>query len=77
MCLILALLQLSSLGAFAINTSTSMGERMGLVVTLLLAVVAFQFSINDKLPVVSFLTNIDVYMLGTKYYMQSAFFVFA
>lgn len=72
--LILAILSFASLWSFSIDLEF-IGERLAFVVTLILSIVAFQFTINDSLPIVSFLTFFDKYIL-CMFAVLILFFVF-
>jgi len=60
--LVLAFLSLGSLSSFAVNWDT-VEDRLSIDFTILLTVVAFQYVVNGSLPVLPFLTIIDLYIL--------------
>eukprot|EP01083_Nonionella_stella_P065321 171045_1 len=68
--LILAALSLSSLTAYAVDVD-EVADRLGIDFTLLLTIVAFQQTVTDSLPVLSFVTVMD------KFVLVSIGFVFA
>lgn len=55
------LLAYSSVCAFALNPVGDLGDRIGFLITLILAAVAFQFIVSQYLPNVSYLTFLDKY----------------
>ena len=60
--LILAALSLSSLTAYAVDVG-DIADRLGIDFTLLLTVVAFQQTVTDSLPVLPFVTIMDLFVL--------------
>ncbi len=60
--LILAALSLSSLTAYAVDVG-DVADRLGIDFTLLLTVVAFQQTVTDSLPVLPFVTVMDLFVL--------------
>jgi len=63
--LVLAFLSLGSLSSFSVNVD-SVEDRLGIDFTILLTVVAFQYVVNGSLPVLPFLTIIDLYILSAQ-----------
>jgi len=59
-----------SLSAFYLDFD-QLGERLGLILTLLLTSVAFSIVIGDKLPNVAYLTFIDKYILASYIFLIS------
>lgn len=55
------LLAYTSVCAFALNPVDGLGDRIGFLITLILAAVAFQFIVSQYLPNVSYLTLLDKY----------------
>merc|ERR1712137_1454850 len=47
------------------DPSDSLSDRFEVLFTLLLAVTAFQYTINSELPSLSYLTLMDIYVLFT------------
>ena len=60
--LILAALSLSSLTSYAVSVG-DVADRLGIDFTLLLTVVAFQQTVTDSLPVLPFVTVMDLFVL--------------
>ena len=52
-----------SLTSFALNAEEELGDRLNLLITLILTVVAFQYTVFEKLPNVAYLTFIHRYVL--------------
>ena len=52
-----------SLTSFALDPVQELGERLNLLITLILTVVAFQYTVFEKLPNVPYLTYIHKYTL--------------
>ncbi|KAG2450757.1 hypothetical protein HYH02_004594 [Chlamydomonas schloesseri] len=63
--ILLPLWLLTSLGfcAFSLNVSDSTGDRLSLLVTLLLTAAAYKIVVSSALPLVSYLTRLDWYVL--------------
>jgi hypothetical protein len=59
----LTLVVLCAFAAFAVDSDTNLGEKLSFVVTLLLTVSAFQYSLTVDLPQTSETTMIDTYIL--------------
>ena len=59
----LFIIQGSLISSYAI--SSGFQDRAGVSITLLLAIVAFKYSVSEKLPTISYLTLIDMYVLGS------------
>jgi len=55
------LLAYTSVCTFALNPVDGLGDRIGFLITLILAAVAFQFIVSQYLPNVSYLTILDQY----------------
>lgn len=55
------LLAYTSICTFAIDPTEGLGDRIGFLITLILASVAFQFIVSQYLPIVSYLTILDKY----------------
>ena len=49
---------------FALSPAGDLGDRIGFLITLILASVAFQFIVSQYLPTVSYLTVLDKYTLA-------------
>ncbi|PNW70114.1 hypothetical protein CHLRE_17g706200v5 [Chlamydomonas reinhardtii] len=62
---LLPLWLLTSLGfcAFSLDVSASAGDRLSLLVTLLLTAAAYKIVVSSALPLVSYLTRLDWYVL--------------
>jgi hypothetical protein len=59
------LLSLSSLCAFSMDPLTNHADRAGFLMTLILAFVAFQFTVTSSLPKTAYLTVLDKYTLAS------------
>ena len=55
------LLAYTSVCTFALSPTDDLGDRIGFLITLILAAVAFQFIVSQYLPNVSYLTILDKY----------------
>jgi hypothetical protein len=65
------LLTSATFSAFALHPQLS--DTSGIVLTLLLTIVAFKFTISNKLPKLAYQTRIDVYMNGCLYCIMLIF----
>ena len=52
-----------SLSVFTLDKDEDLADRYGVLLTLLLAAVAFQYIINSELPKLPYLTLLDIYVL--------------
>ena len=59
----LFIIQGSLISSYAITSGFQ--DRAGVSITLLLAIVAFKYVVSEKLPTISYLTLIDMYVLGS------------
>ena len=59
-----AIIVLWSLSVFLLNP-TDFSDRMGILLTLFLTLIAFMFTVNDRLPRVSYLTAFDYIMTAS------------
>lgn len=62
--LFVAMLLNSSLLVFGMDPISDFSDRLGFLFTLLLTLVAFEYSIQDLLPAVPYITLLESYMLG-------------
>jgi len=64
-----AMLAIATLSTFSMEVQTNHSERVGFLITCILAFVAFQFIVSSSLPMTPYLTLLDKYTLSSFLYL--------